>query len=104
MGAEQEIGKSGGGSIPTVFEDGAYRTLSTIVLSTSTLGSPALESGGFGPVCDECYGIGYSISNDDMRFTIMSYKHRDGQRFTDCLESCLRDMVRALKLESENNQ
>jgi len=39
-----------------------YQKLSNIVLSTSTLSTPALDGGGFGPPNRECYGIGYGIT------------------------------------------
>ena len=39
----------------------SYKTLSEIILSTSTLSSPALDGGGFGPVGPRCYGIGYGV-------------------------------------------
>ena len=38
-----------------------YKRLGHIILSTSTLASPALDGGGFGPVNQDCYGIGYGI-------------------------------------------
>ncbi len=38
-----------------------FKTLSNIILSTSTLSSPALDGGGFGPVGPDCIGIGYGI-------------------------------------------
>jgi hypothetical protein len=47
--------RSVGGGVQT------YQKLSKIILSTSTLASPALDAGGFGPVNRDCYGIGYGI-------------------------------------------
>lgn len=43
---------------PAIFEDPSYDTLNHNVLSTSTLASPAILSGGFGPVVNNGYGIG----------------------------------------------
>jgi hypothetical protein len=47
-----------------------YATLSEIILSTSTLSSPVLNGGGFGPVNKKCFGIGYGVrvSNGKQRF------------------------------------
>lgn len=47
--------------LPEFYKDPVYQRQSKIILSTSTLSSPALDGGGFGPVNDECYGIGYGI-------------------------------------------
>lgn len=43
---------------PAIFQDEAYTRLSEIILSTSTLTSPNIQGGGFGPVGPKCYGIG----------------------------------------------
>lgn len=51
--AEQE------GVAEEIFADKTYADMSNIILSTSTLSSPALDGGGFGPAGPECYGIMY---------------------------------------------
>ena len=61
------------------------------MLSTSTLSSPSLDGGGFGPVGPDCYGIGYGINDDGCRFSVMSYK-RETERFAACLEEALGEM------------
>lgn len=50
-------GKSGYNK-PTIFRDPAYEALNYNVLSTSTLSSPVVIAGGFGPVVSDGYGIG----------------------------------------------
>ena len=42
-------------------------------LSTSTLSSPALDGGGFGPVTADGYGVGYGIQDDGSGFSVTSY-------------------------------
>lgn len=49
-------------SIP-FFEDPSYKVLNTIILSTSTLATPSVAFGGFAPVHDDCYGIGYRVTD-----------------------------------------
>ena len=61
------------GDAPPLFTGAAMAKLNKIILSTSTLSSDALENGGFGPVNDECYAIGYGINADGMRAQAMSY-------------------------------
>lgn len=42
-------------------------TFRKIIISTSTLSSNALDNGGFGPVNDECYAVGYGIRSEGCR-------------------------------------
>ena len=46
--------------MPAIFQDVSYERLSEIILSTSTLTSPVINGGGFGPTGARCYGIGYT--------------------------------------------
>mmetsp|Transcript_25946 Transcript_25946/g.65404 ORF Transcript_25946/g.65404 Transcript_25946/m.65404 type:complete len:674 (+) Transcript_25946:87-2108(+) len=46
--------------LPAIYNDVSYTRQSEIILSTSTLASPHLSGGGFGPVGPNCYGIGYT--------------------------------------------
>ena len=83
---------------PPLFDSDAYRTFKDIRLSTSTLDSPALDGGGFGPVNRTSYGVGYGIEARGAQFHIMNYVTGAGGRgacsgeaFTAALESSLRD-------------
>ena len=67
------------------------RKLRTIVLSTSTLSSESIVGGGFGPVNDECYAIGYGIRPHGCEAQVMTYG-RDSQGFVDSLADALDDM------------
>ena len=48
--------------------------MNKIILSTSTLASPNFILGGFCPVTDDGYGIGYGIQSDQCGFNTSSYK------------------------------
>ena len=85
--------------MPPLFTGAAMAKLNKIILSTSTLSSDALENGGFGPVNDECYAIGYGINAGGMRAQAMSYG-RDSQTFIDCLERGMHDMRAMLKVDT----
>ena len=91
-----------GVEMPAIYEDESYKRLSEIILSTSTLSSPTINGGGFGPVGDRCYGIGYTtgvlrgVVDDSIRdldgfaCSVMVFKsHRDASAFTDTLSSSL---------------
>jgi len=79
------------GLSPALFSCEAYKKLSHIILSTSTLSSDALENGGFGPVNADCYALGYGIRPHGCRTLVMSYG-RESQQFADCLEQAMQDM------------
>ncbi|TYZ68041.1 hypothetical protein PybrP1_012623 [[Pythium] brassicae (nom. inval.)] len=63
-----------GAETPALFTLPAHDVMSKIILSTSTLSSPALTGGSFGPVNDDCYGIGYGIERDGALFQLSSYR------------------------------
>jgi carnitine O-palmitoyltransferase 2 len=61
------------GRSPSIFTDPSWDTMKDIRLSTSTLASPALDGGGFGPVSRTAYSVGYGAADRGMQFNIMSY-------------------------------
>ena len=69
MFALKDLALRNGQAVPAVFHGEAYRVLSEIILSTSTLSSPALDGGGFGPVGPNCYGIGYGFKVNENTLT-----------------------------------
>jgi hypothetical protein len=56
-----------GKELPEIFRDPAYAKINHNILSTSTLTSPALMFGGFGPVVPDGYGIGKCIATYYLR-------------------------------------
>ena len=81
--------------VPAIFSDAAYARFKDIRLSTSTLASPALAGGGFGPVSETSYGVGYGIEERGAHFHIMNYTGEgtgtDGGVFVAAVEQALRD-------------
>ncbi|XP_058056440.1 carnitine O-palmitoyltransferase 2, mitochondrial-like [Anopheles bellator] len=85
-------------SVPALYEDPAYAAINHNILSTSTLSSPALLAGGFGPVVRDGYGIGYNIQDGYLGSVVSSYKpHRNGREFVDCLRDAYEDIAKVLK-------
>ncbi|XP_058447494.1 carnitine O-palmitoyltransferase 2, mitochondrial [Malaya genurostris] len=83
--------------MPCLFQDPAYAAINHNILSTSTLSSPALLAGGFGPVVQDGYGIGYNIQDGFLGSVVTSYKsHRNGREFVDCLRSAYEDIAKVL--------
>lgn len=84
-----------GVATPAIFTTPAHDIMSRIILSTSTLSSPALEGGSFGPVNDDCYGIGYGIEKEGSAFQLSSYR-RDLPQLKELLVASVLDIERVL--------
>ncbi|KAK6010456.1 hypothetical protein OSTOST_24515 [Ostertagia ostertagi] len=59
---------------PALFEDPGFLRMGHFVLSTSTLSTNTIVFGGFGPVVDDGFGIGYNVSSSRMGAVISSHK------------------------------
>jgi carnitine O-palmitoyltransferase 2 len=81
--------------VPELYTLPAHQTMNKIILSTSTLSSPALEGGSFGPVNDECYGIGYGIEKEGSAFQLSSYRD-DVSQLKELLVESIVDLERLL--------
>merc|ERR1719282_1080073 len=86
----------GGAPLP-LFTDPNYSKLNHIILSTSTLVSPALEVGGFAAVVDDGLGVGYAMF-DDWFGTQASYypPGNDGSEFIRQLGGVCEDLKAVL--------
>ena len=81
-----------------LFECAAAAKLKHIILSTSTLSSEALSNGGFGPVNDDCYAIGYGIRSYGAGARVMSYG-RDSRGFADCIGKAMQQILEAARVQ-----
>ncbi|KAK2579173.1 hypothetical protein KPH14_002697 [Odynerus spinipes] len=82
---------------PAIFEDPSYDYLNHNVLSTSTLSSPAVIAGGFGPVVNDGYGIGYMIQDHRLGATVTSYQgKRNANEYVKSLENAFKTIHRVL--------
>ncbi|XP_043490817.1 carnitine O-palmitoyltransferase 2, mitochondrial [Polistes fuscatus] len=93
----KSISEESGTRMPAIFEDPSYNNLNHNILSTSTLSSPAILCGGFGPVVNDGYGIGYII-HDNMVGTITTgYQgNRNVSDYAKNLENALKKIHRLL--------
>lgn len=53
----RKLAEQGGGKLPVIFQDPAYAAINHNILSTSTLSSPSVRAGGFGPVVKDGFGL-----------------------------------------------
>jgi len=79
--------------VPSLFTDEGYKVYKDIRLSTSTLSSPALQGGGFGPVSRTSYGVGYGTDERGAHFHVMNYtgSTTNNAAFIEGAESALKD-------------
>ncbi|XP_076636406.1 carnitine palmitoyltransferase 2 [Colletes latitarsis] len=82
---------------PAIFQDPAYDNINNNILSTSTLSSPAVIAGGFGPVVNNGYGIGYMIQDKRLGSVVTSYNnHCNSSEYVKCLEEAFKNIHRVL--------
>ena len=86
------------GKVPEIFQDPAYKQINHINLSTSTLSSPALMLGGFGPVVRDGFGVGYGIQDYWLGCNVTSYPpNTDVRGFLECIKLSLEDIYSVLE-------
>ena len=78
--------------LPSIFETEAHAVWEKIIISTSTLASPALEGGGFGPVNEDCYALGYGLQSGGAGFICSTYRD-DAKQMALYLRESLLEMV-----------
>ncbi|OWR54649.1 Carnitine O-palmitoyltransferase 2 [Danaus plexippus plexippus] len=82
---------------PEIFDSYEYKYLNKSILSTSTLSSPSVLAGGFGPVVKEGFGIGYSAFADKLGAAVASYKqHNNSSEFVQALQKSFEDIRKIL--------
>ncbi|XP_049868322.1 carnitine O-palmitoyltransferase 2, mitochondrial [Pectinophora gossypiella] len=82
---------------PEIFDSHEYKFLNKSILSTSTLSSPSVLAGGFGPVVKEGFGIGYSAFADKLGAAVSAYKsHNDSSQFIEALHKSFIDITKVL--------
>lgn len=97
MFALRKIAEDNNLPIPELFNSYEYKYLNKSVLSTSTLSSPSVLAGGFGPVVKEGFGIGYSAFPDKLGAAVTSYKsHNNSSQFIEALHKSFLDISNIL--------
>ncbi|XP_058808413.1 carnitine O-palmitoyltransferase 2, mitochondrial [Phymastichus coffea] len=80
-----------------IFRDPAYEMINHNILSTSTLSSPVVIAGGFGPVVNDGFGIGYMIQDRKLGVVVTSYhNHRSTNEYVNSMEASFKDIHKVL--------
>uniref|UniRef100_A0A8C4JFL5 Choline/carnitine acyltransferase domain-containing protein n=3 Tax=Dromaius novaehollandiae TaxID=8790 RepID=A0A8C4JFL5_DRONO len=95
--ALKHLAVSRGEPTPDFFLDTAYQNINHNIISTSTLQSPAVNLGGFGPVVSDGFGIGYHVLDNWLGCNATSYLDGELQEFLRCLEYSLNDIFDILE-------
>lgn len=81
-----------------VFLDPSYAKINHNIISTSTLTSSGLLGGGFGPVVNDGYGIGYNIQDDFLGCIVTNYKNEtNGKDFVECLKKSYDELSKVIR-------
>lgn len=91
------LASSKGAALPDFYQDQAYARLNHNIISTSTLVSPAVQLGGFGPVVSDGFGVGYQVHDEWIGCNVSSYPTRNGKEFLQCIHKSLEDIFNVLK-------
>lgn len=78
--------------IPEIYTDKTYGIMKTDLMSTSNCsGTSSLNLFGFGPVCENGFGLGYIVEDKAFRVTITSFKG-EAQAYHNTLKQVLLDL------------
>ncbi|XP_061540089.1 carnitine O-palmitoyltransferase 2, mitochondrial isoform X1 [Phycodurus eques] len=94
--ALRHLAASSGRPPHALYADPAYAAINHVVLSTSTLSSPAVQLGGFAPVVPDGLGVGYGVHDEWIGCNVSGYPARDVSRFLRCVRESLEDIFAVL--------
>jgi carnitine O-palmitoyltransferase 2 len=81
-----------------IYTDKSYQLMNHTILSTSTVASKHIAAGGFGPVVDDGYGIGYLIDDEQCGLLVTSYLHRELPSFMQAADESFRELANIIKI------
>lgn len=85
-------------ALHAVYEDPVFQKNNKFTLSTSTLHGEAFIAGGFAPVIEDGFGLGYGMPEKNFGVLISSYRsHTNGEELARCLKEGLDQIVEILQ-------
>lgn len=79
--------------LPELYADESFIYANQFELSTSTLYGESFSGGGFGPVIQNGYGIGYGYVEEQLGVLCSTYKsHKNGKQMVDAIEQSMNDI------------
>ncbi|UJR23635.1 hypothetical protein I4U23_026620 [Adineta vaga] len=80
-----------------IYKDKSYQLMNYNILSTSTVASKHIVAGGFGPVVNDGYGIGYLIDDEQCGLLVTSYLHKELPSFMQAADESFRELATIIK-------
>jgi carnitine O-palmitoyltransferase 2 len=86
---------------PTVhplYTDKSYQLMNHTLLSTSTVASKHIAAGGFGPVVNDGFGIGYLIDDEQCGLLVTSYMQKELDQFMQAAMESYKELAQIVKI------
>jgi carnitine O-palmitoyltransferase 2 len=80
-----------------IYTDKSYQTINHTILSTSTVASKHIAAGGFGPVVNDGFGIGYLIDDEQCGLLVTSYMEKELPNFMQAANESFKDLANIIK-------
>jgi carnitine O-palmitoyltransferase 2 len=80
-----------------IYTDKSYQLINHNILSTSTVASKHIAAGGFGPVVNDGFGIGYLIDDDQCGLLVTSYMKKDLTEFIQAASDSYKELANIIK-------
>jgi carnitine O-palmitoyltransferase 2 len=80
-----------------IYTDKSYQLINHNILSTSTVASKHIAAGGFGPVVNDGFGIGYLIDDDQCGLLVTSYMEKASPEFMQAASESYKELANIIK-------
>jgi carnitine O-palmitoyltransferase 2 len=80
-----------------IYTDKSYQLINHNILSTSTVASKHIAAGGFGPVVNDGFGIGYLIDDDQCGLLVTSYMKKELPEFMQAASDSYKQIADVIK-------
>jgi carnitine O-palmitoyltransferase 2 len=79
-----------------IYTDRSYQMMNHTILSTSTVGSKHVAAGGFGPVVNDGFGVGYLIDDEQCGLLVTSYMKNELSSFMQAADESYRELAKMI--------
>ena len=86
-----------GEKLHSIYTNKSYQLINHVILSTSTIASKHIAAGGFGPVVDDGFGVGYLIDDEQCGLLVTSYLDKELPNFLHAAEESFKEIANIIK-------
>lgn len=99
------LAEKSGGKMPELYTDPSYAFANHYTLSTSTLYGENFTGGGFGPVVQDGFGLGYGYIGNNMGMFCSAYNaHRNAAQFCEAFVKSIDMLYDVLEDDKSNSE